>query len=709
MKIESLLEVMGRIDDKLAMHHDRFPNEIDDLRSLAHDTAAKVRRFSFESQPLSIGIMGQVKAGKSTFLNALLFGGRPILPEAATPKTANLTRITYGITPTLVVHFYTLDEWSEISKQATSPGEHTEARAARDLLKMVQTNNIDPSEMLTRGDVRQDAADVDQLMGILNDYVGENGRFTALVKSTEIWLPLDELKGFELVDTPGMNDPVPSRTQKTREYMARCDVVFFLTRCAQFLDQSDMGLLASQLPAKGVKRIILIAGQYDGAILDDGYDRSSLIETERNIQTRLNRRAGNELGKLADVREKDGALDIAELLRAMKTPLFSSTYAFGFAEWPAFDWNSGMLHLYAQFTNMAENQWAGYKITKGDWERIGNFEALRTEYARARADKEAILEQQRHGIVPEAERALREKLTQLSVAVNNRREQLKNGTVSDIIAKKQASERRMQSMSMHLAEPINQAITDAQQKFQKLKSEMQSNLAAALKLETQTGTETETRVREVSDSKWYNPFSWGRTRTVVSTYTTSYEYIATSDAIEKIVYYKEENTAWISREFLMVVSAAKLKHHLKHAMLVDLETESDHFNPNEFRATLDGAINRIAIPELVLDVGDPAKDVQANFQGELRGDDEISRIRDAYRNSIKQVTELMLSEFERGTKTLANELEELKFALTHDLAKEIRKELDLLEQAFSDKNEELDQYENILRIVDECALSRTAE
>ena len=38
---------------------------------------------------LQIGVMGQIKSGKSTFVNALLFGGKQVLPKGATPKTAN--------------------------------------------------------------------------------------------------------------------------------------------------------------------------------------------------------------------------------------------------------------------------------------------------------------------------------------------------------------------------------------------------------------------------------------------------------------------------------------------------------------------------------------------------------------------------------------------------------------------------------------------
>lgn len=45
------------------------------------------------NRTLKIGIVGGVKAGKSSFLNALLFRGRDILPKAATPMTAALTKI----------------------------------------------------------------------------------------------------------------------------------------------------------------------------------------------------------------------------------------------------------------------------------------------------------------------------------------------------------------------------------------------------------------------------------------------------------------------------------------------------------------------------------------------------------------------------------------------------------------------------------------
>ena len=67
-----------------------------------------------QSRKLSIGIIGAMKAGKSSFLNAFLFEGKPLLPKAATPMTAALTKISYSSSPGARVHFYNREDWSTI-------------------------------------------------------------------------------------------------------------------------------------------------------------------------------------------------------------------------------------------------------------------------------------------------------------------------------------------------------------------------------------------------------------------------------------------------------------------------------------------------------------------------------------------------------------------------------------------------------------------
>lgn len=70
---------------------------ISDFSIQANSVEQHIESIVEENRKLRIGIVGQVKAGKSSFLNALLFEGKEILPHAATPMTAALTKICYVI------------------------------------------------------------------------------------------------------------------------------------------------------------------------------------------------------------------------------------------------------------------------------------------------------------------------------------------------------------------------------------------------------------------------------------------------------------------------------------------------------------------------------------------------------------------------------------------------------------------------------------
>ena len=73
-----------------------------------------------EKDELTIGVIGQIKAGKSTFLNAFVFED-DLLPTAATPMTAALSIITYGTKKELVAEFYSQEEWQEQLRTAEIP------------------------------------------------------------------------------------------------------------------------------------------------------------------------------------------------------------------------------------------------------------------------------------------------------------------------------------------------------------------------------------------------------------------------------------------------------------------------------------------------------------------------------------------------------------------------------------------------------------
>lgn len=673
-----------------------FP-ELTLLSGYVKDLDAKQARWSEQEQKLSIGIMGQVKAGKSSFLNALLFAGKAILPEAATPKTANLTKISYGETFTLTVEYYSKQEWDEIQTIATIEADSLETTAAKGLVAMAQNLSIEEvARCLSQEKEEITVECLDGLQGILNQYTGNNGSHTPLVKNTEITLPLEELKGFEVVDTPGMNDPVASRTQKTREYMASCDVVFFLSRCSQFLDKADDDLLRDQLPNKGIKRLILVAGQFDSAILDDGYDRDSLEETEQNLTKRFTRHAQ---AKAEEVSQFKVGLNDAQhkmVIESLSQPVFASTFAYGYANWDEASWSNAMQHVHTELSELAEDEW-DYEFTQEDWLRIGNFDTLQSAYLQAKLDRQALLDEQKRSVLPDAFNAMLKQLDSLEGSINQRIDFIQTKDVADIEKEQQACERKALSIASSLTYTLAQARNNARQKASELIAQLKQDQVSFGKLSTRTGTRVEEYSYTVNDFDLFSPSTWfSGERTVYSTRTVSYDYLSPHDAIEQVNQYGAESAKQIVAIFGKLISPEILKLSLKKALIDELDTKSEDFDPMLFKAMLENFVSKLELPIFNIELGDTTNLIANNFQGEVTEVSQMEQLRGQLSRSLTVVLVKLQSEFEMQFEQVMAQLEIAGEELSATLTEDIHQELEKVKQQITDKESEVSRYRELL-------------
>ena len=697
MTTQQHLATLTKLGEQLAPWQPKF-DQIKDILVLKKQLSEKIARFSAEEQHLSIAIMGQVKAGKSSLLNKLLFNGHAVLPEAATPKTANLTRISWGETPRLEVEYYHPDEWKKIETTAKE-GDHQEARVARELMQMAKASGIkDVNAILQQKTTIVEAKSVDGLLGKLNDYTGNNGRYTSLVKMTRLYLPMEELKGFDIVDTPGMNDPVISRTEKTKEEMARCDVAFFLSRCSQFLDQSDMDLLARQLPSKGVKHMVLVAAQFDSAIWDDGYQRSSLEATESNVKTRLTKRAVIEMNKLADQRQQDGRIKDAQLLRSLTKPIFASTFAHSLATEPSAKWNSGLKHAFDQLSEMAGSEWSGYKFSQQDWLRIGNFEELNNAYQRARDDKRALLKAQKEGLLPEAQQQLQDALQHLKEAVNNRIQFMQQGDIAKLVKQQQAFEKRIKSLSNRLGSVVVAQLETVKVTHRDVLQQLRKSMQSSAQIQSRTGSYTEERSYTVDTSVWYNPFSWGDTETRTRTRVKTYEYLMATDAIEQINDYAQECVHAIELRFNNLLNTAQLRANLRRELIDELTSNSMDFDPAQFREVLDSHLRTMDIPQLHLSCDFSTDEISRYFQGKIEGSD-IHALQEKVSEALKNIFNQLTSRFDSAIKSLSTKLTLIQNNLEKQLTERVRADLEVVRQDFANKEKVLVEYQNLLGVI----------
>ncbi len=83
----------------------------------AEELEKTLKEMQDTDRNLKVGIIGRVKAGKSSLLNALIFEGVEVLPKAATPMTASLTILKYANTLSAEVEFYSQKDIAELKNE----------------------------------------------------------------------------------------------------------------------------------------------------------------------------------------------------------------------------------------------------------------------------------------------------------------------------------------------------------------------------------------------------------------------------------------------------------------------------------------------------------------------------------------------------------------------------------------------------------------
>lgn len=215
-----------------------------------------------ESDVLTIGVIGQMKCGKSTFLNAFVFED-DVLPSATTPMTASLSIITYGEEKKIVAEFYSKEEWNEqkitanrdLNEVQGNEFEVSKIRAAKELVeKSIKLGNSIEQYL---GKEQEDSFEN------LVDYVGADGKYISITKSVKIYYPKEYLKGVEIVDTPGMNDPIVSREERTKEFLSKADVVLMMLYAGRPFDATDHNILFENVRKCGTGKVLIGINKYD--------------------------------------------------------------------------------------------------------------------------------------------------------------------------------------------------------------------------------------------------------------------------------------------------------------------------------------------------------------------------------------------------------------------------------------------------------------
>ena len=206
------------------------------------------------TQKFSIGITGVMNAGKSTMLNALM--GREILGSAVVPETANLTIVKHNSTDNAKVYYWNTQEWERIVKSAE------QLESMREFVN--ETNKIFGEDLKNyiRPTSRFDEIDINDLSSYTS--AATSGKKCNLVKYVELGSKLDFLSdGIEIVDTPGLDDPVIQREEITKEYISQCDMMLHLMNVSQSATLKDVEFIIDALLYQNISKLLIVITRAD--------------------------------------------------------------------------------------------------------------------------------------------------------------------------------------------------------------------------------------------------------------------------------------------------------------------------------------------------------------------------------------------------------------------------------------------------------------
>lgn len=211
--------------------------DVEDIKAASNNLRSGVFRLM---------VLGDMKRGKSTFLNALI--GERILPSDVNPCTAVLTILRYGVEKKVFVYFNDGKKPQELS---------FEDFKYKYTIDPAEAKRLEQDKKLAFPDVSH--AVVEYPLALLE-------------------------KGIEIIDSPGLND-TEARNELSLGYINNCHAILFVLRASQPCTLGERRYLENYIKGRGLSVFFLINAwdQVKESLIDPD-DDDELKEAEERLR-----------------------------------------------------------------------------------------------------------------------------------------------------------------------------------------------------------------------------------------------------------------------------------------------------------------------------------------------------------------------------------------------------------------------------------------
>ena len=685
---------------------------------------------------LKIGIVGRVKAGKSSFLNALLFEGQDRLPKAATPMTAALTRISY--TPEkaeqcAIVHYYNDGDWRLIENNANKLDEKIEAILkqeednrtdfrfkkmlgnqeklkqwrekfrneiksnpsreieelinCQELVSMAQKNGVSHKSLPRTADKKDEycvALSEDKNTDFfkqLDDFVGAQGKYTAFVKYIELKINDERLSGIEVVDTPGLNDPVTSRVDVTNRFLTECDAVLLLSGVSHFLDANDADLVTRQFREASIGHAYIIGTMLDLGLMECPDRKADLqIAMNKSIESyaTMAEEFLNTLEKAnytipEGMQRKDGPFLVSSVFYSIARKMRSGE-AFNEEEKHVLDMFEKKFPDYQKYLNNAD-----------DFEDLSGFEDIRENvYVPVRNNKEQILNERLATFQSQQIATIVRDIDDLVIGTERRQSLLEGNDVEELKTKQALINENLQNSKIE----VRNIFDEIKYNCKKIFNDLKLNMRQAMNGFRNIHVETETKSRTWTTGIIFKDAHY-------ELYTV--RRASANEATNNIEDYGQESDRLISAAFNEMFNRDRLERRLRNAIYDTFQTAQADSSKADILGPVQALLNEIAIPEIDYSATDEAKKRIFNrFSSEVR-DSDIEELKAAQSEQLEALFKDNTEKCDKALLKISDMLDKSGASFVDKICKKVNDAYDILQAQLNDKDRNIALYKDFSR------------
>lgn len=724
-----------------------YSSKIAEIMRTQEELNNNLESVTQQDRALRIAIVGQMKAGKSSFINALLFPV-DILPKAATPMTAALTRIAYSNKPRIEIQFFSKRDWqgvqysadeylkqynqieSDLKSEQDSPRRPMFGMAMSRLTRVVTEDNavITPSminakindeliscyELVCMAKDKQidlentlgkteviEGSDITEIAEKMYDYVGSAGRYTAVTKVLSLYTDDSRLKDIEIYDTPGFNDPVISRGMQTRKFLGQCDMVFLLSTISQYLTKSDLSLLREQLTSSGIdsKAVYLVGTQKDLVFRMDAdlLKKAKLLamqypQNQNQVMiAAMMKLLDNKISQMTkdniSVHLSDVTLD--EKTRELLSHLLNEpTHTVSSICWRIAE-NLPNLPDALREPYLGLVQSTGYEFHANDLKQFSSIELLRQKLNQQKTKKIKLVEAKSVNLITGAQEKLKSITENIITDIDLRLSQLQSTSIEQLKRRQQFQTNKLKNGRYLIEQVIQQEVNEKILNIDVLIKDI-SNLKAKFdEVNVQKSINHEIKKTERDGflarlARIFDVGGYDYNKIEIVT-----QYAQVQDSIEQIEAYSRAMSMELSKVMSGIIDMRQLRKTILNTTIELFDTEDPDFDILFFKHQVGQYLTSYYTPNYDINISDVLDEIFSKFSSDMVTASQINDLKREHKGAIKKVTDRVLNDAKSAREGVTEYFNSLERELTINIVEILEKNTENMIRQLNDKEKSI--------------------